>query len=66
MTENKAYVLDIVVGCLATWGAVILLNAVGANGGLQFLVGMWGLVITAFMVGVIGTHYGRKKGKRED
>jgi hypothetical protein len=62
MTENKAFALDIVVGCLFTWGAVILLNALGVGDGIQFLVGMWGLVATAFMVGVIGGHYSREPG----
>jgi hypothetical protein len=66
MTENKALALDVVVGCLLSWGSVILLDAVGANDGLQFLAGMWGLVVTAFMVGVIGYLYERKEAGRED
>jgi hypothetical protein len=65
MTENWAYALDIVFGCLVTWGSVILLNAIGANDGFQLLAGMWGLVGTAFMVGVIGRHYELKDRSRE-
>ena len=63
MSENTAYVIDIVVGTLLSCGVVILLSALGASSGLQALVGVWGLIITAFMVGVIGIHYGEKRGE---
>jgi hypothetical protein len=69
MTENKALMLDAVVGCLLTWGSVILLNAVGAADRFQGVAAMLGLVITSFMVGVIGEHYRRKaiaEGKDPD
>jgi hypothetical protein len=65
MTQNRAYVLDIVVGCMATWGLVILLDVVGANDGIQFLAGMLGLVITSFMVGVISWLYEGRDGDPE-
>jgi hypothetical protein len=64
MTENQAYVLDIAVGCVVTWGSVILLNALGANDGFQLIAGMMGLVATSFLVGVIGVHYERKEIER--
>jgi hypothetical protein len=64
MTENKAFVLDGVVGCLVTWGSVIALNALGVNDTIQVLAGVWGLVATSFMVGVIGRHYERKEIER--
>ena len=64
MTENQAYVLDVALGCLATWGSVILLNAIGANDGFQLVAAMVGLVATSFMVGVIGVHYERKEIER--
>jgi hypothetical protein len=66
MTENKAFVLDIVLGCLFTWGSVILLNALGVADGIQGLVGVWGLVVTSFLVGVIGVHYDRKEKEHQD
>jgi uncharacterized membrane protein len=61
MTEMKALVLDGVVGCLLTWGIVFLLNAVGAANRFQGVAAMVGLVITAFLVGVISVHYERKE-----
>jgi hypothetical protein len=63
MTENKAFLLDIVVGCAATWGSVILLDAVGANDGFQLVAAMLGLAGTAFMIGVIG-YFFERKGER--
>jgi hypothetical protein len=67
MTQNKAYVLDIVVGCLVSWGSVILLNAIGANDGIQGVAAMLGLVATSFMVGVISWLYeGRGRGNDRD
>jgi hypothetical protein len=66
MTENKALILDAVVGCLITWGSVVILNAVGANGGLQGVAGVLGLVGMSFMVGVIGDHYEGKGTQRVD
>jgi hypothetical protein len=69
MTENKALMLDAVGGCLLTWGSVILLNAIGAADRFQGVAAMLGLVITSFMVGVIGDHYRRKaiaEGKDPD
>ena len=62
MTQNKAYVLDIVVGCMVTWGSVILLNGLGAGDKYQLVAAMLGLVGTSFMVGVISWLYeGRGK-----
>lgn len=64
MTENKALALDGVVGCIVTWGSVILLNALGVNGTLQALAGMVGLCITCFLIGVIDVYYTRKAIER--
>ncbi len=69
MTENKALLLDAVIGCVLTWGSVILLNALGAADRFQGVAAMLGLVITSFLVGVIGDHYRRKaiaEGKDPD
>src|SRR6185503_17621545 len=65
MTQNKAYVLDIVLGCMATWGSVIGLDALGAADKYQLVAAMSGLVATSFMVGVISCLYeGRGKAGR--
>ena len=61
MTETKALLLDAVIGCILTWGSVVLLNALGAAGRFQGVAAMLGLVITSFMVGVICVHYERKE-----
>jgi hypothetical protein len=66
MTENKAFVLDIVLGCLFTWGSVILLNALGVADRIQGLVGVWGIIVTSFLIGVIGVHYAEKERERQD
>ena len=67
MTQNKAYVLDIAVGCMVTWGSVILLDALGANDGFQLVAALVGLVGTSFMVGVISWLYeGRGAGDGQD
>jgi positive regulator of sigma E activity len=60
MTENQAFVLDFVVGLVITLGSIVLLDALGANEGLQLVAALLGLVGTSFMVGVIGEHYQRK------
>jgi hypothetical protein len=61
MTENKALLLDGVIGCILTWGSVVLLNALGAADRFQGVAAMLGLVITTFLVGVISVHYERKE-----
>jgi hypothetical protein len=66
MTENSAFVLDIVIGCLVTWGSVFLLGSVGAADKYQLVAAMLGLGGTSFMVGVIGRHYERKGDDRGD
>jgi hypothetical protein len=66
MTENQAYVLDFVVGCLVTWGSVVLLSVLGVNEQLQFVAAMLGLCGGSFMVGVISVHYERKENGRGD
>jgi Zn-dependent protease with chaperone function len=69
MTENKAQVLNFVVGCVVTWGCAVLLDAVGASTRFQFLPLILGLVVFPFMVGVITNHYHRKaeaEGKDPD
>lgn len=69
MTEKQALILDVVVGCLVTWGSVILLDAVGAANKFQGVAGMLGIVVFSFLVGVIGDHYRRKaiaEGKDPD
>jgi hypothetical protein len=67
MTQNKAYVLDIAIGCMVTWGSVILLDAVGANDGFQLVAALVGLVGTSFMVGVISWLYeGRDTREGQD
>jgi hypothetical protein len=69
MTENKAFILDIVVGCLVTWGSVFLLDAIGAAEKFQLVAGMLGIVVFSFLIGVIGDHYRRKaiaEGKDPD
>ena len=60
MTENRAFILDIVGGCLVTWGSVLLLDAVGAAEKFQLVAGMLGIVVFSFLIGVIGDHYRRK------
>jgi hypothetical protein len=66
MTENKAFALDIAVGCLLTWGTVLLLDVLGVPEVIQGLVGAWGIVVMSFFIGVIGVHYGRKEKEHED
>ncbi|HEY5332484.1 MAG TPA: hypothetical protein VIJ21_02985 [Solirubrobacterales bacterium] len=69
MTENWAQLLNAVVGCLVTWGTVLLLNAIGAADKFQLVAGLLGIVVFSFMVGVIGDHYRRKaiaEGKDPD
>jgi hypothetical protein len=69
VTENKALILNFVVGCLVTWGSVILLDALGAAGRIQGVVAILGIVVFSFLIGVIGTHYRDKavaEGKDPD
>jgi hypothetical protein len=69
VTEKWALILDVVVGCVVTWGAVILLNAVGAADKFQLVAGMLGIVVFSFLVGVITGHYRDKaiaEGKDPD
>ena len=69
MTENKAFILDAVVGIVVTVGAVNLLDAIGAAEKFQLVAGMLGIVVFSFLVGVIGDHYRRKaiaEGKDPD
>jgi hypothetical protein len=69
MTENKALILDVVLGCLVTWGSVFLLDALGAAEKFKLVAGLLGIVVFSFMVGVIGDHYRRKaiaEGKDPD
>lgn len=57
MTETKAYVLLFVCGLLAEAASVIGLEALGASGEAQVAAVMICLVVTSFLVGVIGLHY---------
>jgi hypothetical protein len=69
MTENKWMILDVVGGCLVTWGSVFLLDAVGAAEKFQLVAGMLGIVVFSFLIGVIGSHYHDKavaEGKDPD
>jgi hypothetical protein len=69
MTEKWALILDVVVGCLVTWGSVILLDALGAAEKFQIVAGMLGIVLFSFLVGVITGHYHDKaiaEGKDPD
>ena len=65
MTKRQAFAVDAVVGCLITWGSVLLLSALGANEGFQLVAAMVGLSGTSFMVGVIVVHYARKRETEE-
>jgi len=64
MTENQAYVLNVVAGLVVTLGGLSLLSALGVDGTLLLVAGMLGLVGTSFMVGVIGVHYEEKEIER--
>jgi len=67
MTENKALLLDGIVGCLVTWGIVFTLGALGAPERFQAVAVMLGLAIPPFMFGVISEHYRRKReAERKD
>jgi hypothetical protein len=69
MTENKAFILDGVIGVVVTCGVVNLLDAIGAAEKFQLVAGMLGIVVFSFLVGVIGDHYRRKaiaEGKDPD
>ncbi|HEX4730448.1 MAG TPA: hypothetical protein VH299_04230 [Solirubrobacterales bacterium] len=66
MTKHQAFALDAVVGCLITWGSVPLLTALGVGERIQLVVAMLGLVGTCAMVGVITTHYARKRIEAEE
>jgi high-affinity Fe2+/Pb2+ permease len=69
MTEKRALILDVVGGCLVTWGSVFLLSAVGAAEKFKVTAGLLGIVVFSFMVGVIGDYYRRKaiaEGKDPD
>jgi hypothetical protein len=61
MTKRQAFAIDAVVGCIVTWGSVILLNALGADDGIQGAVAMLGLAGTSLMVGVITWLYDRNR-----
>ena len=45
------------IGCLAPWGSVFLLDALGAAEKFQGVAAMLGIVVFSFLVGVIGHHY---------
>jgi hypothetical protein len=69
MTEKWALILDVVIGCVVTCGAVDLLSAVGAAEKFQLVAAMLGLVGFSYMVGVITGHYHDKaiaEGKDPD
>jgi hypothetical protein len=69
MTENRAQILNFVIGCIVTWGSPILLDALGAAEKFQLVAAMLGLVVFAFRVGVITGHYHDKavaEGKDPD
>jgi predicted phage tail protein len=57
MTENKAQILNVVIGIVVTCGSVNLLGAIGAAERFQAVAAMLGLVGCSFMVGVITEHY---------
>jgi hypothetical protein len=64
MTENQAYLLNVVVGLVVTLGGLSLLSAIGVEGMMLAVAGLLGLVGTSFMVGVIGVHYEEKEIER--
>ena len=69
MTENKAFLLNGVVGCVVTWGTVILLDAVGAADKFQGVAAILGIVFFSSLISVIGHHYHEKavaEGKDPD
>ncbi len=66
MSENQAYVLDVIVGCLVTWGVVILLAVLGVNEQLQLLAAMLGLAGGSIVIGLTSAHYGRKEVEGRD
>jgi hypothetical protein len=69
MTEKWALILNFVVGCLVTWGSVVLLDALGAANRFQGVAAILGIVVFSFSVGVIGAHYHDKavaEGKDPD
>jgi hypothetical protein len=69
MTEKWALILNVVFGCLVTWGSVILLDALGAANRFQGVAAILGIVVFSFLVGVIGGHYHDKavaEGKDPD
>ena len=65
MTMRQAFALDAAVGCLITWGSVPLTAALGVNDQIQGLIAILCMCATAFMVGVIGAHYVRKREAEE-
>jgi hypothetical protein len=65
MTKHQAFALNILIGCLVTWGSIPALAALGVGDEIQGVIAMLGLVATSFMVGVIVVHYGRKEEVEE-
>lgn len=66
MTEIQAYIVDFIVGLVVTLGAIVLLESLGVGDTCQGVVGMLGLVGTAWMVGPISDHYERKRAAVEE
>jgi hypothetical protein len=64
MTKRQAIVVCGAACCLATWGAVFLLNALGAGERLQLAAAMLGLTGGPVAGALTFVHYARKSGDR--
>jgi hypothetical protein len=61
MTKHQAFGLNMLVGCLVSWGSIFVAAALGVSDEIQGVIAILGLVATSFMVGVIAVHYWRKE-----
>jgi hypothetical protein len=65
MTKHQAFALNILIGCLVTWGSIAASAALGVSDDIQGVIAILGLAATSLMVGVIGVHYWRKEEAEE-
>jgi hypothetical protein len=61
MTKHQAFALNMLIGCLVSWGSILASAALGVSDEIQGVIAILGLVVTSFMVGVIAVHYWRKE-----
>ena len=66
MTKHQAFGLNMLIGCLVSWGSILIVAALGVSDEVQGVIAILGLVATSFMVGVIATHYARKRIEAEE